>query len=283
MSVDLDTGILRAYLAVVRCGSVSRAARLTGRTQPALSQQLRRLEALLGQRLLKRSSIGVCVTPSGQALIPVAERILAVLDSIPAPGGGDDMRGTCRVGVAEDVVGTSLMAALAQLRGDHPKLKVDLVIGPANELLRKMQAAKLDLVIGDPGQLRAKPGRSRARQLVWVASAHFDAKMHPLPLVLYRAPCQWSRQVLGTLTSAGVASRVAFQSGNVAALAAACRAGVGVAASLREDVPRGCIVVDASAQLPPAPTVSLGLYRNRQSSGFALVDFVERWIWPQVC
>jgi hypothetical protein len=31
--------------------------------------------------------------------------------------------------------------------------------------------------------------------LVWVASAHFDAKVHPLPLVLYRAPCQWSRQV----------------------------------------------------------------------------------------
>jgi DNA-binding transcriptional LysR family regulator len=47
MSVDLDTTILRAYLAAVRSGSLSRAARLTGQTQPALSQQIWRLETLL--------------------------------------------------------------------------------------------------------------------------------------------------------------------------------------------------------------------------------------------
>src|SRR6266851_2843651 len=176
MSVDLDTGILRAYLAVVRCGSVSRAARLTGRTQPALSQQLRRLEALLGQRLLKRSSIGVFVTPSGQALIPVAERILAVLDSIPTPRGGDDMRGTCRVGVAEDVVGTSLMAALAQLRGDLPKRKRRRPRGRLPSRCRRS---------GQPTRRRATRLHCRRRKCTTPAGA--DGLARPLP----RSPVQW--------------------------------------------------------------------------------------------
>jgi len=56
-AIDLD--LLRAYAAVCRQGSLSRAAQVSGRTQPALSMQMRRLEGLLGRTLLRRTGRGV--------------------------------------------------------------------------------------------------------------------------------------------------------------------------------------------------------------------------------
>ena len=278
MSVDLDTAILRAFLAAVRSGSLSRAARLDGRTQPALSLQLRRLETLSGRRLLERTRTGVALTPAGRAFVPIAERILALVDSIRAPAGDGHVEGTCRIGIAEDVANADLIATLETMRDGRTSLEIELIIDGTEQLLRQMRAAKLDLTLGDPAQFKVKPRRSRTRQLVWIASPQFDARAHPLPLVLYRAPCQWSGHVLSTLASAGVSTQVAFQSGSVASIIAACRASVGIAASLRDEVPNGCRVISPSSALPPAPAISLALYRDRRSRGFASVNFVECWI-----
>jgi DNA-binding transcriptional LysR family regulator len=76
MVADLDTGLLRNFLNCARLGSISRAAAASGRTQPALSQQLRRLEDIVGNTLLDRTASGVRLTPAGSALLPYAERIL---------------------------------------------------------------------------------------------------------------------------------------------------------------------------------------------------------------
>ena len=66
MAQDLETGLLRAFVTAARAGSISRAAQALGHTQPALSQQLRRLERITGQRLLNRAPSGVTLAPEAR-------------------------------------------------------------------------------------------------------------------------------------------------------------------------------------------------------------------------
>ena len=64
---DLDITLLRCFLTVLDAGGFARAASLLGRTQPAVSQQIRRLEDLLGHRLIQRASPGRSQPPQPTA------------------------------------------------------------------------------------------------------------------------------------------------------------------------------------------------------------------------
>ena len=68
MSADFDPALLRTFVAVCRYGSLSRAAEISGRAQSALSTQIRRLEEMVGKRLLHRTGR----VPLGEASVLIA-------------------------------------------------------------------------------------------------------------------------------------------------------------------------------------------------------------------
>ncbi|MFD0744534.1 LysR family transcriptional regulator [Phytohabitans flavus] len=68
MAKHLELVLLRSFVTAVRSGSISRAATALGHTQPALSQQLRKLEGVVGRPLLYRSPAGVLPTRAGEEL-----------------------------------------------------------------------------------------------------------------------------------------------------------------------------------------------------------------------
>ena len=75
-----DSDLLRSFLAVADTGSVTAAADRLGRTQSAVSLQIKRLEDSLGQPLFERLPRGVALTPRGAQLMPYARRITALLE-----------------------------------------------------------------------------------------------------------------------------------------------------------------------------------------------------------
>jgi len=79
MPPPLDSDLLRHFLAVAKTGSVTRAAEVVGRTQSAVSMQIRRLEEVLGGAVFERLPRGVALTQMGRELLPYAERIHALL------------------------------------------------------------------------------------------------------------------------------------------------------------------------------------------------------------
>src|SRR5215831_15643512 len=114
MTRDVDTAALRCFVTAVRAGSMGRAAEVLGRTQPAISQQLRRLEDIECS-LLRRSASGVVMMAEGEAFLPLAERILALNDEAQAhvrsrAGRGGGRR---RIGLLEDIAASGLQLALA--------------------------------------------------------------------------------------------------------------------------------------------------------------------------
>ena len=140
MAGDLEIGLLRSFVTAVRAGSISRAATALGHTQPALSQQLRKLESVVGRPLLHRSPSGVWPTRAGEELLPYAERILS-LSAQALTETGRALTGHCGVGLLEDLAASQLPQALADLARLHPGATLEVLTCPPPECGRPMKPA----------------------------------------------------------------------------------------------------------------------------------------------
>ena len=84
MPPPLDSDLLRHFLAVAKTGSVTRAAEVVGRTQSAVSMQMKRLEAMVGEPLFERGPRGVALTVRGGELLINARRVVDLIDETAA-------------------------------------------------------------------------------------------------------------------------------------------------------------------------------------------------------
>lgn len=142
--------LYRSFLAVIREGSLSAAARALGLTQPTLARHVAALEEAVGGSLFVRSPHGLDPTDAALALKPQAEALDAAAASLwrtasgyggtggGTTGGGAEVRGTVRVTASEVVGARILPAILADLRERHPALEIELVLSNAvDDLLQR--------------------------------------------------------------------------------------------------------------------------------------------------
>ncbi|MCV7421823.1 LysR family transcriptional regulator [Mycobacterium yunnanensis] len=146
----LDIRFFVTLDAVARTGSLSAAAKSLGYTQSAVSQQISRLEALVGQRILNRSagSRTATPTPAGRVLLRHAESLRATLElaaaDIDALSRG--LTGILRVGCYESVGGALLPAVLDGFTREFPDVRVALTeVADDGELLEQVNGNNLDL------------------------------------------------------------------------------------------------------------------------------------------
>jgi DNA-binding transcriptional LysR family regulator len=273
MGRDLETAWLRSFVTAVRTGSITRAATALGHTQPALSQQLRKLESAVGRPLLYRSTSGVTPTRAGEELLPYAERILS-LSAQALTETGRVLTGHCRVGLLEDLVASQLPQALADLARLHPGATLE-VLTLSNAAMREAyDAGRVQLVLDQMTDVPGPPRWTVRRPLVWAIGQGVDVAADPLPVVLFSDPCSFRTAVLETLQQADRRWRLAFESNSLIGVLAAVRAGLGVAALMPSNLEpvMACHDVDA---LPTLPDVELGLARHPRTEGDPLIDAVE--------
>ncbi|QOD82799.1 LysR family transcriptional regulator [Chromobacterium haemolyticum] len=282
MTRDLDTGLLRALIAVARRGSINRAATDLGRTQPALSLQLRKLEQHCGQTLLQRSPRGVSLTAAGQQLLPYAERIVSLTEQM-RPSTPVAPASRCRIGLIEDLVSRNLPRVLADFAAARPQLQLDIRVAPGRELSAAFQHEELDLLIASPRvtQLDATPSWVVECSLPWLAQHGTMPAADLIPLILFAAPCSWRDAMLQALETAGRPYRVVLESSSLLAVQAALQAGLGIGALLSDDeLP--CVAPLPRESLPPLPAVPMALYRRPESLGDPALDQLARLFFLQL-
>ncbi|MET8412954.1 LysR family transcriptional regulator [Streptomyces sp. NPDC005195] len=270
MAPDLETALLRAFVSSVRSGSISRAAAALGHSQPALSNQLRRLERTVGQQLLHRGTAGVSLTTSGEVFLPYAERILA-LSAQALAAAAPTVTGHCGVGLMEDFVTPALVGALSDFSSLHPGAKLELVTGPGPLMKQSLADGRIQLALCDPFYLAQTPRWTARLPLVWSAANALDVRQDPLPLVLFSQPCRWRAPLFDALEAAGRRWEVTFESTALGAVQAAVRAGLGATALL----PANVELQTATDALPPLPEVDIALVRPTGTVGDPLLDAVE--------
>jgi DNA-binding transcriptional LysR family regulator len=135
-----DWSLYRSFLAVLREGSLSGAARALGLTQPTVARHIEALEQGTGLELFVRSQQGLSPTEGALELKPYAESLAATTAAMmrAASGQGKAVKGTVRVSASEIVGAEVLPPILARLRERHPQLEIELVLSNAvDNLLRR--------------------------------------------------------------------------------------------------------------------------------------------------
>jgi DNA-binding transcriptional LysR family regulator len=146
----LDPRQLRAFLTIVRSGSLGLAAETLHVTQPALSRIIRRLESQLGVQLFERRSTGMELTSFGQALLPHAtvlseEASLAIEQINSLRGLG---HGTLRIGAIGSVAITVLPTVLERMLAQWPNLHVQITEAVEDVLEAALTSNTIDVAIG---------------------------------------------------------------------------------------------------------------------------------------
>ncbi|WP_370972034.1 LysR family transcriptional regulator [Amycolatopsis sp. cg9] len=143
---------MRAFVAVVEAGTMSKAARQLHLSQPALSQTITALERRLGLQLLVRTSTGVQTTDAGTTLLGEARAVLARHDQALAALARHTTTGVLRVGVPLELPPELLPSALARLAAAYPDTRVQ-----ARHLSSVAQVAALRAGELDVGLVRERP------------------------------------------------------------------------------------------------------------------------------
>jgi molybdate transport repressor ModE-like protein len=125
-----DWDDLKAFLAVARTGSTLSAATEMGVNQTTVSRRLERLETTLTLKLFERGQGGSRLTEAGQELLTEAERVERAADrfALRAAGRSRSAAGVLRVTATEFIAHYVLMRGLAEFRGQHPDVQVDLIV-----------------------------------------------------------------------------------------------------------------------------------------------------------
>jgi len=120
---------VRIFLAIAEAGTLGKAARRLGLTQPTMGRRLKALEAALGQSLFQRTSDGFVLTDEGNAMLGPAERMAEEASALQRAVAGEDRRlsGSLRLS-SSDWFGTHILApVLARFAADHPEIKIELL------------------------------------------------------------------------------------------------------------------------------------------------------------
>lgn len=169
---------LRVFYEVASCRSFTRAAERLHISQPAVTRQIKRLEAILGVSLFDRGSSPVQLTPAGRSLLGFVERSLSLLEeahhlleSYREP--------TLKVGATRGYSKTTMPRILAGFQEENPKVRIVLSVDSSQGLERGVLEGVIDLAfLANPDHRRPLLFLPfREEELVCIASPSFVADL----------------------------------------------------------------------------------------------------------
>ena len=265
----LDLDLLRSFTVAIDSGSLSKAAPHLCRSQSALSEQLRKLEAFTGVTLLERGKKGVRPTLAGQRLMAHARELLALSDRALEDVRGVTFAGELRLAITDYFLPGSIAELLKQLRLSYPRLRVHVSVRKSLQIEGGADVGDFDIGLS----MRILDGRSfpegipvRREALHWVSASGLEPKGEEdsvLPLLVLPEGCSLQRLTRETLDAHKVPYVIAHSASGVAGLQSALMAGLGVACLNASAVPLGAEVCRPALRLPTLPDVEFSLLPAR--------------------
>lgn len=259
---NLDIDLLRSFAAIADTGSFTAAAELVARTQSAVSVQVKRLEEIVGRRIIERTSRSLALTASGKTLLGYARRILELNDESVRFMAEPPVTGEIRLGITEYFVPGELPGILARFAEAYPGVHLEVSMGLSRDLRQGLARKKFDAVIV---RLAARESGQAiwSEQQVWAAREGFEpARSAALPLALLPAPCVLREHAIQSLRRLKRPWKVAFTGSSMASVQAAIRAGLGVSILPRSSLLPGMQILPKSRNFPDPGRLHVGVLRG---------------------
>lgn len=274
----IPTELLRTFVAVAGSGGFTSAGEVVGRSQPAVSLQMKRLEELVGHRLFHRSGRVLTPTREGETLLRYARKILAlnreVLNKLTAPA----LAGAVRLGIPNEFASSFLPRVLGEFAEVYPSVNLEVVCDLSKNLLARWERRELDLVFALHADAEAAPTGAEgwSEELVWVANpAHAFHSRSPVPLIAAPEGCVYRARMLQALDAAAWSSRIVYTCASFGGIRAGVLAGLGMTVLGRSIVQPPLEIVHPEERLPALPPVQVRLHYDRSGTSPAIARLVE--------
>jgi LysR family hydrogen peroxide-inducible transcriptional activator len=266
---------LRYFVAVADEGNFSRAAAKVRVAQPSLSQQIRKLEAEVGQPLFDRLPRSVVLTEAGRCLLEYARQILASIGD--ARRCVDELKGKIAGDVAVGAIPTIapyVPELVVRFQNHYPEVKLEIVEDVTDGITRRIEAGELDVALASTCQESPTLRRERLGNeplLALVPEGHSLAKKTLIELddlkserflLLHEMHCL-SQQVNHLLEARRLRPEIALAGSQLSTIANMVAAGIGISIvpemMVKHQAVPGCVSLPFA---PPVPERELNLLYN---------------------
>ena len=267
---------LRVIVAVAEAGGFTRAAARLGISQPAVSQQVLRIEHRLGRTLFRRTTQSLALTPDGAVLLDQARAMLDIAARAKAHFAGACGGRILRLGLTGELALDGADALLARIYSREPQVRIAVSTASSRALLAAIDAGALDVVVASRPPDRRRGHVLWTQHLTWVGlvSVLSASRHNPIPLALYSGNTVSHGVATGALAAAGRSWTVAFESASTAGLRAAVKAGFGLSAFPEETLPGDIPRIGVEHGLPQLGTIDT-IVEGARDRGPALAGLTD--------
>ena len=258
MIPDLDVSLLKTFIAVVDTGSLTAAAKRVGRSQPAITHQLKRLETALNRTLFidnKRT-----LTRDGEVLLGYARKLINLNEEIRSRFSSPGLAGHVTLGTPDLYAAQLLPQILGRFARAHPDVEIELRCMRSVHLHEALLRNEIDIAVLTSQPSFVEPQVVRQEPLVWTASPDARPEQNArVPLALLPEGSVLRQKALDALAAAGLSWTVVSISESISGLKAAVLAGLAVTVLPKCSASGELRRLTARDGLPPLPPVDLVL------------------------
>ncbi|MDE3027372.1 MAG: LysR family transcriptional regulator [Paracoccaceae bacterium] len=274
---NLPTDLLRTFVAVVELGGHSRAGVLLGRSQPAISLQIRRLEELVRAPILAHEGRTIHPTPAGEALLSYAREMIRINDEAIRYFHRSDMSGVLRIGIPTDYAASFLQSTLTTFIRQHPEVELEIHCDLSRELQKQLSADRLDIIVATMQAARMPYlSRSWMEQPIWVAGDGVKpSTTRPVPLGAHLEGCDYRSRMIEALDGMERRWRIVYSGPGIAGLQNAVMNGLCVTALTQATLLDGMRILTEEEGFPKLETLRVGLFYKHPRLSVAGLQLVS--------
>lgn len=273
----LPMDVLRTFITIVEQHSITRAGEALGRSQPAISLQVKRLEKILGVPLFQRRGRQFALSPSGEKLLTYAERILKLNDEAVEEISVPTLSGHLRFGIPSEFATAVLPKIIGRFAKQYPDITLEVTTDLSKRLVEKFDRQELDVILALRDEPEARCGQFlRQDELVWVGGRHDDGKFgNPIPLVAAPEGCIYRKRMIQTLNRNHQDYNIVYTILDLPGMEVAIKKGLGITALAKSTVPASLGIIKATGKLPELGTIAISTLAQNKEGNEALRRLVR--------
>ena len=274
---NLPIDVLRSFVTVADFASFTQASEILARSQPAISMQLKKLEKMLGRKLLQRNDQKLKLTEDGQVLFDYAKQILSLNDEVISIFVKPSISGNIRLGIPSEFATTVLPKIVGRFSQNYPTVSIDVSCDLSVNLLASRNEHEFDLILSLQDDLKIKKSDSvRTDELVWVTKDKHSAHLQtPIPLIAAPQGCIYRKRAIDKLDKLNRAWRIVYTIPDLSGIQSAIEEGLGVTVLAKSTVPDNLQIIKADKKFPKLGKIAIHLINNSDSKDEAVVRLME--------
>jgi DNA-binding transcriptional LysR family regulator len=265
---------------VVEFNSFTKAGELLGRSQPAISLQINRLESMLDETLVIKDGKNLILSDVGETIYDYAKQILSLNDLAISECTKSTVMGKVRLGIPSEFATILLPKIVGRFTKAYPNVTLEVNSELSKTLLSRAGRATHDLILAlKNNPLEESDDLVKTDNLVWVSGPEYNTqKPSPIPLIVAPEGCIYRQRATKVLNKIREPWQIVYNIPDLTGIQYAIQEGLGVTVLAKSTVPENLKVIPYSQRYPDLGSVGISLIKVRKSTKNQAIDLLAEFL-----